>query len=222
MASTAGQSWPAVSTCPRRTWYNYETGVTVPAEVLLGFIEQTGANPTWLLNGDGARYRHSNDDRLLSELTPVELIRRGLEELERSPSEMVVVAPENLPGARHRNSWRSGCTLSPRSPTRFLTPRESKVTSWHTGTGSPNPTETIGTRLTDDAMHPILPAGSIVAVDRSVTDPLKLHGQIVAARPGDHVPMIRWLDVSGRHVILRPNQQRQGVSADSRRVRLEE
>ena len=30
---------------PARTWYNYETGVTVPAEVLLGFIEQTGANP---------------------------------------------------------------------------------------------------------------------------------------------------------------------------------
>ncbi len=40
---------------------------------------------------------HSNDDRLLSELTPVELIRRGLEELERSPSEIAVVAPENLP-----------------------------------------------------------------------------------------------------------------------------
>ena len=55
-------------------------------------------------------------------------------------------------------------------------------------------------------MHPILPAGSIVAVDRSVTDPLKLHGQIVAARPDNGVPMIRWLDVSGRHVILRPNQ----------------
>ena len=69
----------------------------------------------------------------------------------------------------------------------------------------PNPAETIATRLTDDAMHPILPAGSIVAVDRSVTDPRKLHGQIVAARPGG-VPMIRWLDISGRHVILRPNQ----------------
>ncbi len=69
----------------------------------------------------------------------------------------------------------------------------------------PNPNETIATRLADDAMHPILPAGSIVAVDRSVTDPRKLHGQIVAARP-DGVPMIRWLDLSGRHVILRPNQ----------------
>ena len=40
---------------PARTWYNYETGVTVPAEVLLGFIEQTGANPIWLLTGEGSR-----------------------------------------------------------------------------------------------------------------------------------------------------------------------
>src|SRR5262249_5894385 len=69
----------------------------------------------------------------------------------------------------------------------------------------PNPNQTIATRLIDDAMHPILPNGSIVAVDRSVIDPLQLHGQIVAARPAG-VPMIRWLDVSGRHVILRPNQ----------------
>src|SRR6201996_7594660 len=82
---------------PARTWYNYETGVTVPAEVLLAFIEQTGANPTWLLNGEGTKYRSSHDDRLLSELTPVELIRRGLEKLERTSSEIVIVAPENLP-----------------------------------------------------------------------------------------------------------------------------
>ena len=39
---------------PARTWYNYETGVTVPAEVLLGFIDQTNASPAWLLNGEGA------------------------------------------------------------------------------------------------------------------------------------------------------------------------
>ena len=55
-------------------------------------------------------------------------------------------------------------------------------------------------------MHPILPVGSIVAVDRSVKDPLKLNGQIAAVRPDDHEPMIRWLEISGRHVILRPNQ----------------
>ncbi|WP_435007759.1 ester cyclase [Tundrisphaera lichenicola] len=37
---------------PARTWYNYETGVTVPAEVLLDLIDQTGVRPAWLLKGE--------------------------------------------------------------------------------------------------------------------------------------------------------------------------
>jgi hypothetical protein len=191
---------------PARTWYNYETGVTVPAEVLLGFIDQTRANPMWLLNGEGSRYRHANDDRLLSQLTPVQLIRRGLEELENSTSEMMVVTPENLP-SRHASEFIAvglyplhdlGATVL--DPERL----EGYVMAYRQWL--PNPADTIATRLIDDAMHPILPAGSIVAVDRSIVDPRRLHGQLVAARPGG-VPMIRWLDVSGRHVILRPNQQ---------------
>jgi len=190
---------------PARTWYNYETGVTVPAEVLLGFIEQTGANPMWLLTGEGSRYRHADDDRLLSELTPVELIRRGLEELERKTDGAVVVAPENLPS--DEASEFVAVRLYPLSqigqtaldPARI----EGHVLAYRHWL--PNPAGTIATRLTDDAMHPILPNGSIVAVDRSVTNPLKLQGQIVAASHEGH-PMIRWLDVSGRHVILRANQ----------------
>ena len=70
----------------------------------------------------------------------------------------------------------------------------------------PNPAETVGVRLDDDAMHPILPAGSIVAVDRSVVDPQRLQGRIVAACPDGASPVIRWLEISGRHLILRPNQ----------------
>jgi hypothetical protein len=189
---------------PARTWYNYETGVTVPAEVLLGFIEQTGANPNWLLNGEGPRYRQANDDRMLAELSPVELIRRGLEELERSPSEMVVVAPENLPG--NLASEFVAVSLYPLADIASTAVNPSHAEGYVMAYRQwlPNPAETVATRLTDDAMHPILPSGSIVAVDRSITDPRALHGQIVAARPGG-VAMIRWLDVSGRHVILRPN-----------------
>jgi hypothetical protein len=190
---------------PARTWYNYETGVTVPAEVLLGFIEQTGANPIWLLTGEGSKYRRSSDERLLSQLSPVELIRRGLEELERSPSSMVVVAPENLPSEQASEFVAVG--LYPLAEIGHGAPNPARVEGYVLAYQQwlPNPAETIATRLTDDAMHPILPAGSIVAVDRSITDPRKLHGQMVAARP-DGVPMIRWLDVSGRHVILRSNQ----------------
>jgi hypothetical protein len=189
---------------PARTWYNYETGVTVPAEVLLGFIEQTGANPMWLLSGEGPRYRHSNEDRLLSELTPVELIRRGLEELERSSSEVVIVPPENLPVEKASEFVAVGLYPLDEIASTILNPARSEGYVLAYRHWLPNPTETVATRLIDDAMHPILPAGSIVAVDRSLTDPRELHGQIVAVRPSG-TPMIRWLDVSGRHIILRPN-----------------
>ena len=40
---------------PEETWLNYERGVTMPADVLLGFIDLTGADPHWLLTGDGER-----------------------------------------------------------------------------------------------------------------------------------------------------------------------
>src|SRR3954451_4033372 len=41
---------------PFRTWMNYEVGVTIPAPVILRFIEVTGANPGWLLKGEGEKY----------------------------------------------------------------------------------------------------------------------------------------------------------------------
>jgi hypothetical protein len=191
---------------PARTWYNYETGVTVPAEVLLSFIDHTGANPTWLLNGEGPRYHRVSDDGSLSQLTPVELIRRGLEALEHSSQATMGVAPKNMPDDVASEFIAIG--VYPLSEIACATPGG----TWADGhvlayrQWLPNPQQTIGIQLTDDAMHPILPAGSIVAVDRTVTDPRQLNGKIVAAHP-DGVPMIRWLDLSGHHLILRPNNQ---------------
>ena len=40
---------------PAQTWRNYERGVTMPAEILLEFMVLTGAEPNWLLTGDGER-----------------------------------------------------------------------------------------------------------------------------------------------------------------------
>jgi hypothetical protein len=187
---------------PARTWYHYETGVTVPAEVLLRFLEQNGVSPTWLLTGQGPRYRHSPDDRRLSELTPIELIRRGLEELERSPREVVIGTPQNRPGDRaseflaiplYSLADLAGPVLSSAGIKGYVF----GYRQW-----LPHPSETIGTVLTDTAMHPILPEDSIVAVDRAVTDPLQLDGRLVAACPAG-MPMIRWLDVLSQHIILR-------------------
>ena len=51
---------------PTRTWLNYEQGVTMPADVLLCFLEVTGTDPHWLLTGEGDQriVKASNADRL--------------------------------------------------------------------------------------------------------------------------------------------------------------
>ena len=41
---------------PFRTWSNHEAGVTVPSEIILRFIDVTGANPHWLRTGIGGKY----------------------------------------------------------------------------------------------------------------------------------------------------------------------
>jgi hypothetical protein len=38
---------------PARTWLNYESGVVIPATVILRFIDLTGVDPRWLLTGKG-------------------------------------------------------------------------------------------------------------------------------------------------------------------------
>jgi hypothetical protein len=51
-----GQSLADALQLPLRTWQNYEAGVTLPAEIVLGFVELTGANPAWLLWGVGRSF----------------------------------------------------------------------------------------------------------------------------------------------------------------------
>src|SRR5436305_3158827 len=71
---------------PIRTWYNYEAGVTVPAEVVLRFMELTAVEPMWLLHGQGPRYRAaapSRSDRPGTGDSVEQLLRTALERLER-------------------------------------------------------------------------------------------------------------------------------------------
>ncbi len=41
---------------PFRTWYGYEAGGTIPAPVILRFLDHTRVNPRWLLTGSGEKY----------------------------------------------------------------------------------------------------------------------------------------------------------------------
>ena len=56
-----------------RTWKNYESGVTIPAVVILQFIEVCGVNPDWLRSGRGRKY--TSRDRAGSTTTAVVQVR---------------------------------------------------------------------------------------------------------------------------------------------------
>src|SRR6516225_6368588 len=71
---------------PVRTWYNYEAGVTVPAEVILKIIELTSIEPSWLLHGKGPKFRQGMPERRDSGSSPAmtvgALLRTALQLLE--------------------------------------------------------------------------------------------------------------------------------------------
>src|SRR5271166_335481 len=71
---------------PVRTWYNYEGGVTVPAEVILKIIEQTSVEAVWLLHGEGPKFRNARPERSAaggtSSVTIGALLRTALQLLE--------------------------------------------------------------------------------------------------------------------------------------------
>lgn len=171
--------------------------MTVPAEVLLGFVEQTGASLQYIFTGEGSRYQRSGAEPLPSDLSPVDLIRQGLERLEREsgggpggvPADHVpirIFPLAQLAGIDGNGSAPVGEVLALRA--------------WLA-----NPARTVAVTVDDDAMQPVLPEGSLAVVDRSAVDPRILNGQIVAACP-EGIPMLRWLEINGRHMILRPNQ----------------
>jgi hypothetical protein len=39
---------------PAATWLNYERAVTMPADIMLEFLDIIGTDPHWLLTGGGA------------------------------------------------------------------------------------------------------------------------------------------------------------------------
>src|SRR3954447_2026237 len=73
---------------PIRTWYNYESGVTVPGEIILRFVELTGVDPNWLLHGEGPRFRTSPPQvkSASSDHSVEALLNRALQRLSRKGS----------------------------------------------------------------------------------------------------------------------------------------
>jgi hypothetical protein len=203
---------------PVRTWYNYEGGVTVPAEVVLKIIELTAVEPGWLLTGKGPRFRNpSRADRPDSASQPTmmvgALLRTALQLLEgETPPDHGAGASFPLelehpsPGGakrlvRDHDGARPTQTDSEPDARRShaLDHDEAKAarSEWIEARAANRCLHVV-----DDAMAPVIVQGASVAFSREAEPPAALDGKIVVAWI-DHQPLIRWYQDCGRYALLR-------------------
>jgi hypothetical protein len=210
---------------PVRTWYNYEGGVTVPAEVILKIIELTSVEAVWLLHGEGPKFRSARPDRLpgggTSSVTIGALLRTALQLLEekneRSRPAAVEATAEHGPIAVNRLSHE--LDLSPSSADHHAFRELTNSTGATDDASAAHPDA--GSRLTDsrrdwiaaqrenrcvfvsgDAMAPIVADGASVAYAKEEEDVQQLDGKLVVAWL-DNQPVVRWFQQCGRYALLR-------------------
>ncbi len=204
---------------PVRTWYNYESGVTVPAEVALKFIEMTRVDPVWLLRGTGAPFRQANGVLPPPLPGPVpnpisaadtnhavcDLLKAALDRLESRPSpprQPVEPLPAMPPWQLNTAPRKSGV--------------DGNGVHHHDDSAPPSSrpiTEEEKARflahgdcrylvVQGEAMSPIVADGAVVAYDEKAESLEALDGHLVVARV-EGALLVRWLQVSGKYAILR-------------------
>lgn len=196
---------------PVRTWYNYEGGVTVPAEVVLKIIELTSVEPLWLLHGRGPKFRqvprHEQSDipskptmtvgallrtalQLLESNAPKTPAHEGVGEMESIDFELPLASPA-------RKEW-----LEAQQEDRCI-------------------------QISGNAMSPIVADGAWIAYSKQEEDPRQLDGKMVVVWL-DGQPTVRWFRHCGRYALLRaenpetvPQQQLIDLEGTSERPRFQ-
>jgi len=197
---------------PIRTWYNYESGVTVPAEVVLRIIELTSVEPIWLLHGQGPKFRANRPDRpdglVGSGVSVGVLLRTALQMLESDES-----TRWSSPAPRHEREEQNGDSDSgshgeealievnddSQEPlTRTSGPRYVAARSeWLDAERDCRCIQVVG-----DAMAPILMDGAYVAFAKNEEPLAALDGKMVVAWI-DNQPIVRWFQFCDKVAVLR-------------------
>lgn len=172
---------------PVRTWYNYEGGVTVPAEVVLKIIELTAVEPVWLLHGKGPKFRqHQRLDRhdVTSKpaMTVGALLRTALQLLENGGTSQA----SGDESAENPDSAPFELPLAPPARKEWLEAQN----------------ENRCIQVTGNAMAPILADGAYVAYSKENENPRQLDGKLVVVWMEER-PAIRWFRDCGRYALLR-------------------
>jgi len=215
---------------PVRTWYNYEGGVTVPAEVILKIIELTSVEAGWLLHGEEPKFRHLLAERRelggQPSVTVGALLRTALQLLEKDDASWPKLEET---GSDHLEGPASGgdrLTLAhdphlPRTPeypettdrlgeeagSRFSQSRREWLAAQR---------DNRCIQVNGDSMAPILADGASVAYAKSEEDIPQLDGKMVVTWV-DNQPLVRWFQNCGRFALLRaenPNTVPQQVLVD--------
>jgi hypothetical protein len=197
---------------PVRTWYNYEGGVTVPAEVVLKIIELTSVEPHWLLHGIGPKYRDPSRDRaepgVGSTSSVGALLRTAIQILEKDEKarhgaqatlkseagpidEERGTAPENVVLIAVGDSPREALTRT--TGPHYLAARREWLDAER---------DCRCIRVSGEAMSPIVADGAYVAFSKAEDDPLHLDGKLVVAWV-EGQPIVRWFQHCGRYALLR-------------------
>jgi Peptidase S24-like len=209
---------------PVRTWYNYEGGVTVPAEVILKIIELTSVEAGWLLHGEGPKFRNARPDRSAggptSSVTIGALLRTALQLLEKNDSgsasprgaaeaaehagraapepELLVAGPEARP-ARDMEMPRAleveGTLRLGEEGLRALHSRREWLAAQR---------DNRCVVVNGDSMAPVVADGASVAYAKNEEDPRQLDGKLVVAWLDDQ-PSVRWFQYCDRFALLRAN-----------------
>ncbi|HEX8201293.1 MAG TPA: S24 family peptidase [Isosphaeraceae bacterium] len=202
---------------PIRTWYNYESGVTVPGEVILRFVELTGVDPIWLLHGEGPRFRTSPPQVKATgaEQSVEALLNRALQRLaRRGPRDEPAEAPPPSPaddapddGEERPGAFPSGTgevvligvePAGPASEAEAAEPQSVAVPrAWVSDPAGCRCIRNLGA-----AMVPIIADGAFVLFSEARDDPEALIGAPVVAWVEGRA-LVRWFALSGPFALLR-------------------
>jgi phage repressor protein C with HTH and peptisase S24 domain len=209
---------------PVRTWYNYEGGVTVPAEVILKIIELTSVEAVWLLHGEGPKFRNARPERIAaggtSSVTIGALLRTALQLLEeknerswpsvdgiRDDSELLselnsTAERSPSPGVDHR-AFRELANIAveggdPTAPVTEDASRSSEARRDWLAAQRDNRCVFVS----GDSMAPVVADGASVAYAKEEDDVQQLDGKLVVAWV-ENQPVVRWFQQCGRYALLR-------------------
>lgn len=203
---------------PVRTWYNYEAGVTVPAEVILKIIELTSIEPSWLLHGKGPKFRQGLPERRDGGTSPAmtvgALLRTALQLLEGQGSagagtagpdeEAITRAPGpqdgGVPGAGPHGE--PGDEIGTDNGLDTLAGRPADVNQAARSEWLAARRENRCIDVAGDAMAPVVADGASVAYSAHEESPEQLHNKLVVAWI-DGQPIVRWFQHCVRYALLR-------------------